>query len=179
MESGPDKREGASESVKLPELLRRAIYDDDVRNLIFDDPAKAVATYRLSKSDTQKLMNTSRAEFDGMLGKFVTYKILPTPIGEQLLVKPVNGMVPRAEGRLEIILDQSATGANLGARGTSKNKGRVFGCGTHPTTRLSVHMMERYLRPDMRVLDLGTGSGILALAAVKLNASEVIGLERS
>lgn len=177
MESCPAHREGAGESVKLPELLRRAVFDEDVRNLLFDDPLKAVEAYLLSENDAQKLINTSRADFESMLGKFVTYKILPTPIGDRLLIKPVNGMVLSAEGRLEIILDQSATGANLGASGTSKNTGRVFGCGTHPTTRLCVHMIERYLKPGMRFLDVGTGSGILALAAAKLGAHEVIGVD--
>ena len=177
MESFLTHREGAGESVKLPELLRRAVFDEDVRNLLFDDPLKAEEAYLLSENDTQKLINTSRADFESMLGKFVTYKILPTPIGDRLLIKPVNGMVLSAEGRLEIILDQSATGANLGASGTSKNMGRVFGCGTHPTTRLCVHMIERYLKPGMRFLDVGTGSGILALAAAKLGAREVIGVD--
>lgn len=52
--------------------------------------------------------------------------------------------------------------------------GMAFGTGTHPSTQLALQLMEKYLRPRSAVLDVGTGSGILAIAAVKLGASRVI-----
>lgn len=53
----------------------------------------------------------------------------------------------------------------------------IFGTGQHVTTRLCLVALERYLRPGTAVLDLGTGSGILAIAAAKLGASSVLALD--
>jgi len=55
--------------------------------------------------------------------------------------------------------------------------GMAFGTGQHATTRLCLLAFETYLRPGMMVLDLGTGSGILAIAAAKLGASPVLALD--
>jgi ribosomal protein L11 methyltransferase len=49
--------------------------------------------------------------------------------------------------------------------------GMAFGTGLHPTTQLCVGFVEQHVRPNMRVLDLGCGSGILAIAAARLGAS--------
>ncbi len=51
--------------------------------------------------------------------------------------------------------------------------GMAFGAGTHETTRLCATLTEDYMKPGARVLDVGTGSGILAIAASKLGAGEV------
>ncbi len=55
--------------------------------------------------------------------------------------------------------------------------GRAFGTGTHPTTYLCIQMMEKYLKKDDRVIDVGTGSGILMVAAEKLGAKEIWGID--
>jgi ribosomal protein L11 methyltransferase len=49
--------------------------------------------------------------------------------------------------------------------------GLAFGTGTHPTTAMCLEWLEHYVTPGVRVIDYGCGSGILALAAVKLGAS--------
>ena len=55
--------------------------------------------------------------------------------------------------------------------------GMAFGTGTHETTSLSLRLMEKYVEPSDKVLDVGTGSGILAIAAAKLGASDVLGID--
>lgn len=55
--------------------------------------------------------------------------------------------------------------------------GMAFGTGHHPTTRMCLELVEQHVQPNDRVLDLGCGSGILSIAAAKLGASDVFGLE--
>ena len=83
-------------------------------------------------------------------------------IGTRFIIKP--SWVSRtlsADGRVVIELDPGA----------------AFGTGLHPTTRLCLLALEKYLKPGMSILDLGTGSGILAIAAVKLGAARVLALD--
>jgi ribosomal protein L11 methyltransferase len=55
--------------------------------------------------------------------------------------------------------------------------GMAFGTGSHPTTRLCLEWLERIVTPGLSVLDYGCGSGILAIAAAKLGATEVLGVD--
>ncbi len=55
--------------------------------------------------------------------------------------------------------------------------GPAFGTGLHPTTRRCLELLEEVVRPGDRVLDVGTGSGILALAAAGLGAGEVVAVD--
>ena len=57
------------------------------------------------------------------------------------------------------------------------NPGLTFGTGAHPTTQLCLELLEDVLRPGDRVLDLGCGSGILAIAALDLGASRAVGVD--
>jgi ribosomal protein L11 methyltransferase len=81
----------------------------------------------------------------------------PHRIGERLVIKPSWEEYFPNEGERVIILDP----------------GLAFGTGLHPSTRMSLIAMEKHLRPGHRVLDMGTGSGILAIAAIKLGAQSV------
>ncbi|MDG2114581.1 MAG: 50S ribosomal protein L11 methyltransferase [Actinomycetota bacterium] len=55
--------------------------------------------------------------------------------------------------------------------------GRSFGSGSHPSTRLALAELERVLEGNERVLDVGCGSGILAVAAARLGAVDVVGVD--
>lgn len=55
--------------------------------------------------------------------------------------------------------------------------GMAFGTGTHETTMLCIRMIEKYMSDGYKVLDVGSGSGILSIAAAKLGASDVLGID--
>jgi len=82
-------------------------------------------------------------------------------VGKRLVVKPTwEDYTPRP-GDLVIEMDP----------------GLAFGCGTHPTTASCLEMLERYVTPGATVYDVGTGSGILAIAAARLGAGEVLAVD--
>jgi len=87
------------------------------------------------------------------------YKTLP--IGERLIIKPSWEDYTATSEQVVIEIDP----------------GMAFGTGQHATTRGCLVALERHLRRGMAVLDLGTGSGILAIAAAKLGASQVLALD--
>jgi ribosomal protein L11 methyltransferase len=80
----------------------------------------------------------------------------PMEIGERIFVCPEWRDDPTPPGRIRITV----------------NAGLAFGTGAHETTRLCLESIERNLQPGMTVFDVGTGSGILAEAAVKLGAGK-------
>ncbi|HEY5002350.1 MAG TPA: 50S ribosomal protein L11 methyltransferase [Ktedonobacteraceae bacterium] len=57
--------------------------------------------------------------------------------------------------------------------------GMAFGTGLHPTTRMCLEQLEEHVRPGMRVLDVGTGSGILSIDAALLGAESVYAIDNS
>src|SRR6185312_10964516 len=86
-----------------------------------------------------------------------------THIGQRLVIRPSwREYEPKAH---EVVL--------------TLDPGMAFGTGLHPTTRMCLELIEQHLQPGMRVLDVGTGSGILAMAAAKLGASSVYAIDNS
>lgn len=84
----------------------------------------------------------------------------PIRVSERLWVVPSWHAAPDPDA-LNIVLDP----------------GLAFGTGSHPTTRLCLRWLERHVTPGASVLDYGTGSGILAIAACKLGARNVVGVD--
>ncbi|KAJ53855.1 ribosomal protein L11 methyltransferase [Clostridium tetanomorphum] len=85
----------------------------------------------------------------------------PTKIGEKIIVRPIWEPYNKKENEIVIDLDP----------------GMAFGTGTHETTRMCVQALERYVTDKTTVFDIGTGSGILAIAAAKLRAKKVVGVD--
>ncbi|MFA9460111.1 50S ribosomal protein L11 methyltransferase [Thiohalorhabdus methylotrophus] len=83
------------------------------------------------------------------------------PVGERLWVRPSWVEETAPEGRVELILDP----------------GMAFGTGQHETTRLCLEWLDARVGPGAMVLDYGCGSGILAIAAAKLGAAQVLAVD--
>ena len=85
---------------------------------------------------------------------------------------------PVRAGRVTIVAPWQREEVEDGQLSLVIEPGMAFGTGTHPTTRLSIELIERHLPPAGAVLDIGTGSGILLLAAAKLGAGRLAGCDR-
>lgn len=83
--------------------------------------------------------------------------VAPTVVSDRLVVRPSFVELPAVRGRAELVVDP----------------GQAFGTGSHASTRLALEWIDQLapgLLPGARVLDVGTGTGVLALAAVRLAA---------
>lgn len=81
--------------------------------------------------------------------------IQPIEIGDRIIIKPSWHSDRGGDGKLIIQIDPKMS----------------FGTGYHETTRLTLLLLERYVRSGDNILDVGTGTGILAIAAIKLGAT--------
>lgn len=84
----------------------------------------------------------------------------PIPVGEKILILPA-WLESNDPDRVSIKIDPSM----------------AFGTGTHPTTQLCLALLEKYVINDNNVIDVGCGSGILSIGAVKLGASSVLAVD--
>ena len=84
----------------------------------------------------------------------------PQEVGEKIVVLPY-WLADEETHRLKVILDPGLT----------------FGTGAHPSTQMVMEKMEEVVRPGFRCLDLGSGSGILSIAALRLGAESAIGID--
>jgi ribosomal protein L11 methyltransferase len=84
----------------------------------------------------------------------------PIPIGKKLLVLPA-WIEQQDNSRIAVKIDPSM----------------AFGTGTHPSTQLCLELIEEYTHPGTPVIDVGCGSGILSIAALKMGASHALAVD--
>lgn len=87
----------------------------------------------------------------------------PFRVGRRLWIRPSWTTLEEAAAADDVIL--------------TLDPGMAFGTGLHPTTQMCLQALERLARPGMRVLDVGTGSGILAIAALRLGATSALAVD--
>jgi ribosomal protein L11 methyltransferase len=88
-----------------------------------------------------------------------------------------HGLSPRRFGRLTVVPSWLPEASSSDHQTVVLDPESAFGSGEHGSTRAALTLLEQLLQPGHRVLDLGSGSGILAIAAAKLGAARAIGIE--
>ena len=108
----------------------------------------SVPAYRTTEVAEQDWVKRTQSQFT------------PTRVSSRLWVVPSWRAAPQRSA-INIVLDP----------------GLAFGTGSHPTTKLCLDWLDRHLLPGSSVIDYGCGSGILAIAAAKLGAAHVVGVD--
>ena len=85
----------------------------------------------------------------------------PQYVGQKLVVLPYWLAEETPDGTVPVILDPGLT----------------FGTGAHPSTQMVMEIMETLVKPGFRCLDLGSGSGILSITALRLGAERAVGVD--
>lgn len=127
-----------------------------------DNPAEATAFLeeRFRAENINFKILTDKCDVEACLDNWKKY-FYPIEIGEKLLVRPVWREDYDPKGRTVLHLEP----------------GIAFGTGTHETTRLCLEALEKYVSDGAAVLDVGCGSGILAVASLLLGAKSAIGID--
>ena len=126
------------------------------------NPAEAVSFLkeRLSAEGIEYDIGSDSCDVESCLVSWKKY-FCPMKVGEKLLIRPVWRDDYEPDGRIVLNLEP----------------GLAFGTGTHETTRLCLEALEKYVRPGDRMLDVGCGSGILAVAGLLLGAESALGID--
>lgn len=134
---------------------------NDVRKAI-EELAKSADEGRYgAEADLGELSVSAKVEDDVLWRDKWKEYFKPTKLSNNIVVKPTWCEYKPNEEDIVIEIDP----------------GMAFGTGTHETTMLCIRMIEKYMHSGYKVLDVGSGSGILSIAAAKLGASDVLGID--
>ena len=124
-----------------------------------DDPAQIISEAALEIGATAPAY-TLRVIADQDWVRLTQSQYEPIPVGKHLLITP-SWHTANPDDRLRIIVDP----------------GLAFGTGSHPTTHLCLQWLEENITAGQTLIDYGCGSGILAIAAARLGAKDIIGID--
>lgn len=150
------------------EAVAAALFEAGSQGVQFD--TGAVVTHFPSSADLARVRNVvQRADADASVSE--------APADTTDWTEAWKALIRRHDlGALTVTPPWLADGADP-ARTVVIDPGMAFGTGEHPTTRGAVRLMQRAVRPGMLVADLGAGSAVLSIAAVKLGAARAVAIE--
>lgn len=169
------------DNVPLTEKETKGMFIDILPELPPDDGTAKVSFYLDDDADTESILGQVREGLEELklfvnLGACTieesetedkdwinNWKQYFKPLTvDDILIKPTWEEIPKEhEDKLLIQIDP----------------GTAFGTGMHETTQLCIRQLKKYVTPETRLLDVGTGSGILGITALKLGAREVFGTD--
>ena len=125
-------------------------------------PAEAVSFIRerLGAEGISYEISSGSCDVESCLVSWRKY-FKPIPVGEKILIRPIWRDDYEAGDRVVLNLEP----------------GLAFGTGTHETTRLCLEALEKFVHPGSRMLDVGSGSGILSVAGLLLGAQSALGID--
>lgn len=127
-----------------------------------ENPLEAVSFFK-ERLDAQKIeheIKIADCKTEDWVNNWKQY-FHPMPIGEKLLIRPTWEDEYDAGGRKVLHIEP----------------GLAFGTGSHPTTKLCLETLEKYIDNNSTVLDIGCGSGILSIASLLLGAKNAFGVD--
>ncbi len=127
-----------------------------------ENPAEAVSFIRerLNAEGIENEIGSESCDVESCLVSWRKY-FKPIEVGEKILIRPVWREDYQANGRIVLNLEP----------------GLAFGTGTHETTRLCLAALEKHVESGSKMLDVGCGSGILAVAGLLLGAESALGID--
>ncbi len=127
-----------------------------------ENPLEAVSfiTERLNSENIIHEIKIADCKTEDWVNNWKQY-FHPMPIGEKLLIRPTWENDYDAGGRKVLHIEP----------------GLAFGTGSHPTTKLCLETLEKYISNGSTVLDIGCGSGILSIASLLLGAESALGVD--
>ena len=168
IEDYSDLEKGAEEIAHIDLIDEELLQKDRSRAIIHvyispeENPAEAIAflSERYTAEGIDHKIGTKGCEEEDWLNNWRQY-FHPTPIGEKLLIRPTWRDNYDPGERIVLNIDP----------------GLAFGTGNHETTRLCLETLEKYIHGGEKMLDVGCGSGILAIAGLLLGAKEALGVD--
>ena len=168
IEDYSDLEQGAMEIAHIDLIDEELVKSDRTHSIIHIYLSKEVNPKESVEYITERLsalniehevceLDISEAEWENNWKQF--FKC--TEIGERLCVRPSWEEYDNKDNRVVLSIDPGA----------------AFGTGTHATTSMCLEALEKLVTPDMTVLDIGSGSGILSIAAILLGAKDVVGVD--
>ena len=127
-----------------------------------ENPLEAVSfiTERLNSENIEHEIKTAACKTEDWVNNWKQY-FHAMPTGKKLLIRPLWEKEYDTDGRIVLNIEP----------------GLAFGTGSHPTTKLCLETLEKYIDENSTVLDIGCGSGILSIAALLLGAKSAFGVD--